>query len=1487
MQDYCFVIAQHLSPHHVSLLTTLLARETTMPVVQVDGRADVLGGVVYVTPPGRNIIYEQNRFVLQPTMERGPKPSIDTLLFSLAASAPTRSLAVILSGSGSDGSLGCRQLKSAGGAVIVQDPKTAKYPSMPQAALSAATVDTVLPAEQIGAYLNQRGPAVMADPAPHTRSEFGQILERINVSTNIDFRGYKPNTITRRIQQRLVATRCSSYAAYLRFLDEHHEEIQQLAHNCLISVTAFFRDPLAFDTLMAAVKERYTQVVSDPFRVWVPGCATGEEAYTLAMALTQALPHRRVQIFATDLDEAAISFGRKGIYAAPAMKEVPLEFSAQYFFESAHGFQVDRRIREKVVFARHDLLRDPLFLNIDLVSCRNLLIYLQPHLQEEVIRKFHHSLNPGGLLFLGRSESIQSESFEVIDRRWRLFFNGPMAELERRLPVTRDWGGSATPTASTGVAEAAVGSPLRQILIDHFAPGSVLIDESFRILESFGGVNRYLSVPEGKVTLTLPNMLPKAVGAALRPLLQRAARSGNTLRSTSRPFEIAGKLCRLETAVVPLRPVGTGRQFVVAFRELPALVKAKEVHAEPPADSESQVRELEQELQATRESLQATVEELETSNEELQALNEEMQASNEELQATNEELHASNEELQATNEELLTVNEELEQKSLELAFLIEDLENIENSIDSPLLVADARGLLRHMNEDARRLLGLTADQLGGPVIIPNDAGFAAQLAARIQTVISSGQSAEIRQEINSCHYRVRLRPYQGRHKAHSGVVIVFHDVTSLVKINGRLRRSESRLRGTTEWRQATFNAVPTELAVLDAHGKIVEVNDAWRRFAEQNQLAGSNRGIDLNYLDICEQSAKRGVLDAARVAEGLRRVLLGSEPHFSMYYRCPSPEEMRWFLCVISPLGTKRPGGALVTHLDVTEHLRRDGHLVRQLSVLEATPCALFIIDADARVDWANNAYLNLTGFTLTELAQQPASNLEAPGNTVSITSLLGKVQLTGESIPAEVTLRSKSGRTFVAQQTLTPVPAYNTEPTHYLVTLVDITEQKVAQNQMLYIAGHDELTGLLNRKSFLAKLDEAIQRQSAPDGAVALLFMDLDRFKDTNDAFGHLVGDQILTEAAQRFRQATNGLTTLARFGGDEFVLFVEPPLAAESETLIEQILLSFSRPFFLDSRPLQVTLSIGVAVFPNDAKSGAELLRNADLAMYRAKADGRRGFRRFDHRLEAEIRDRVLIQRDLARAISLKDLSIALQPQVDLQTGAIIGAEALLRWRHNLALDIPISKVISIAEESGLILSIGQWVIRESVAELQRWRSFGHDLNLSVNLSPVQFHQQDVFAILMENLRNCGVPPRCLKVEITETVLLHRSTRVREVLHALHGAGVGIHLDDFGTGYSSLSYLQHFPIEAVKIDSSFLAGVGHDRHNEAIVDGIVKLAHSLRIQVIAEGVENAIQVTFLNQAGCDTVQGYFYSPPLPPQSFLDYLDTRAPRTGRAAAGS
>lgn len=1456
-QGYCYVIAQHLSPHHASRLATLLARETQLPVSQVEHLAEVRGGVIYVTPPSRNILFDDNRFQLQPTIARGQKPSIDSLLFSLAVQAPTRSIGIILSGSGSDGSLGARQLKIAGGTVIVQDPRTAKYPAMPQAAIAATTVDAILPPGQMGDYLTKRGAIPLDTPAPHSRSELDQILERINLSTNIDFRGYKANTIARRIQQRLAATRCTSYADYLRLLDEDHDEIQKLAQNCLIPVTSFFRDPPAFDSLLAALKERHSQPTLEPFRVWVPGCATGEEAYSLAIALSHALPHRRLQIFATDLDEAAIAFGRKATYAAPSVKDVPAEFAARHFVESVNGYQLHRRIRDRVVFARHDLLRDPLFLNIDLVSCRNLLIYLQSHLQEEIIRKFQHALNPGGILFLGRSETIPSDAFETIDRRWRIFVNRPIADLERRLPVTRVWGAGDRPAESSGPTESAAANLLRQILVDEFAPRAVLIDETFRILETFGGVNRYLSVPDGKVTLTLTSMLPKPVGTALRSLVHRSARNSQTLRSTSRPFELAGTFCRLETIVVPLPQTDPVRQFVVAFRELAAPVDAKESVADSVAEGQSHVRELEQELQATRESLRAAVEELVTSNEELQA----------------------------ANEELLTVNEEMETKSLELSFLIEDLENIENSIDSPLLVADARGFLRHMNEDARRLFGLTTNQLGGPLIIPNDAGFAARLTARIQSVIGSGQAVEFRQALNSCHYRVRLRPYQGRHKAHLGVVIVFHDVTSLVKSNERLRRSDTRLRTTTEWRQATFNAMPAELAILDAHGQIIEVNDAWRQFADQHGFIGSNCGVGSNYLEVCEQLARHGARDAAVVAEGLRRVLLGSEPLFSFHYPCHSPADARWFLCIISPLGAQRPGGVVVSHVNATGHILRDAQLSRQIAVLHTTPNAMFIVDAEGRIDWANSAYLELTGYSLIELVKQYPSLLEAPGNTVPFAGLLSQSRLTGESILAEMTLRSKAGRTFTAQQTLTLIPAPAGLSSHFLVTLVDITEQKLTQTKMLYIAGHDELTGLLNRKSFLAKLDQAILWQAAAEGAVALLFVDLDRFKDTNDALGHLVGDQILVETAQRLRQATDGAGTLARFGGDEFVLFVEPPSAVETEVLIERILLSFSRPFVLDGRPLQITVSIGVAVFPHDANSGPDLVRNADLAMYRVKADGRRGFRRFDRRLEAEIRDRVLIQSDLSRALTSKDLSIVLQPQIDLQTGTIIGAEALLRWRHDLTFEIPISKVIAIAEESGLILAIGQWVIQESIAELQRWRSAGYDLHLSVNLSPVQFHQQDVFAIIMANLQAFGVPPRCLKVEITETVLLHRSARVREVLHALHGAGVGIHLDDFGTGYSSLSYLQQFPIEAVKIDSSFLSGVGQDRHNEAIVEGIVKLAHSLHIQAIAEGVENSTQVAFLNQSGCDTVQGYFYSPPLTAKRFVEFLESQPPRTYRANA--
>jgi two-component system, chemotaxis family, CheB/CheR fusion protein len=1476
---FSYVVAQHLAPQHSSMLTDLLARETTMSVRQLDSDVMMEPATIFVTAPNTNVIYRDGYLRLVQPNDRGPKPSVDALLESLANEIPDRSVAVILSGSGSDGSRGVRALKTAGGFVVSQDPRTAKYSGMPQAAIATGLVDAVLPPEEIGPYLlrlreYQDSPKSRSAPRRRT-SEVDQILEKINLATNIDFRGYKQNTISRRIQQRLLATRCQNLREYISLLDENHEEVQNLAQNCLISVTSFFRDQFAFDAIAERVRTHLAKPTTDPIRVWVPGCATGEEVYSLSIVLASNLPGRRVQIFGTDLDDNAIAFARKGLYPTASTAGLPPEITSRYFLETTSGFQVERAVRDSVVFARHDLLRDPLFLNLDIISCRNLLIYLKPALQEEVMRKFHYALNSNGLLFLGRSENPAGEYFDCLDRKARIFTNRAHSEGERRLPVTRDWTSfDRNPSGSNGDSPTTSATFLQSILVNQFAPPSVLINEDYRLLEAYGDIGRYLFLQEGKPQFTLLAMAPKAVAGSLRAQIQRTLKQKKPTHGVPRKVTLGGVERVLQINVYPADRPTQERLFVVSFVESPVHPENHVVDAPPTAEAESQMRELERELHATREQLQAVVEELETSNEELQALNEELQSSNEELQASNEELHASNEELQSTNEELLTVNEELEHKSIELAFSIEDLENIQNSLDSPLLVVDSRGYLRHINEDARHLLGLTSDNLGGPISIPHETTLATQLASRAQKTSANSGVSEFKTVINHRHFRVCVRPYHGRHKATRGAVIVFHEISSMVQIHDKLRRADTRHRVLSARQDATINALAAHMAVVDSKGVIVSTNSAWRRFAQSNGYVGKRYGLGSNYIAISEAAARDGVPGAAAAAEALTSVLNGSVSIRTFEYPCHSPSENRWFRCTVTAINAPKAGGAVILHVDITDQIQKDQKINRQITALDSVANAIFITDAEGRIDWANQAFLRLSGYSASDLHLQSPSLLDPPGSRSSFNIALADSRRTGRPSTSEVTLLSKSGTPHTVLQTITPIAGPESEWTHFVVTHEDVTEQRLVEARMRFIAEHDALTGLWNRESFVSRLNHAIGRHTA--GALAVFFVDLDRFKDTNDTLGHLMGDQILQEIANRLRSLLPDHAVLARFGGDEFVFFLEA--AADSldvDFLVDRLLSGFARPFEIESRPILISASIGVALHPQDGATADDLLRNSDLAMYRAKADGRRGYRFYDQRLESETKERVAIERDLSRALASRELSVAFQPQLDIRSNSIVGAESLLRWD---AKPFPIGKVISVAEESGLIINIGQWVVRESLHQLQRWISLGHPgLRISVNLSAVQFNQQDVFGIVMEMLTALNLPPSCLKAEITETVLLNRSTRVKQTLHALHGAGIGLVLDDFGTGYSSLTYLQQFPIESVKIDASFLRGIGRDGNDEAIVKGIIKLAHSLGQQVVAEGVETQQQLAFLRDCECDLAQGFLFSAALPAPDFEHYLTAAA----------
>ncbi|MFN7920011.1 MAG: EAL domain-containing protein [Bryobacteraceae bacterium] len=1470
---FAYILAQHLSPHHTSMLRVLLARDSALPVSEAADGVAIAAGNIYVTPPNSNVLVTDGHIVLRTASEQGSKPSVDLLFQSLARECGPSAIAVILSGSGTDGSRGVRAVKSAGGHVIVQTPPSAKFTGMPQAAVDSGCADVILQPEEIGPHLARLAstePEHSPVPSPEE-----SVNQRVFAETGIDLAAYKPKTVRRRLRQRMSITGAGTIAEYAALLEQKPEEIGRLARTCLVSVTSFFRDSEAFSRLGEILVQSSPPGFRLPvLRVWVPGCSGGQEAFSLAILLDTVLPERKVQVFATEPSDEDIAKARRALFSAEEVASVPPDLLEKYFRPSASGYQVDKRIRDRVVFAKHNLLRDPIFLNLDLISCRNLLIYFKPEVQQDALRKFHMALRKGGVLFLGKSEHANLQGFEAADRSNRIYVNMEPTEGERRNALVRGWM-PPEPPARTETPKAEI-SALGQTLLDHCTPAAVLVDANLRVIETSGDVSRYLTLKPGRADLSLPAMAPKEIASGLRAQIFRCQRLGVPTRGIERAVSGPNGPFSLRTEVIPAAGrTPAGEAFVVTFQEPPAAAARRKPSAQ--ADDHT-VADLERQLSTAHESLHSMVEQLETANEELQTLNQELQSANEEMQASNEELQASNEEIQSTNEELVTVNDELESKSSELVRLLEDFQEIQDSIDSPILVLDGDGNIRYLNREATARLGITPAMIGARLTIPSQPRLTSSLKARVARV-RDGSPSDMLTGIGDRRYHIRLRPQRGQKSTGPyGQVIHFQDVTELHRMVGRNRRAETRLRELVSSHKAVFDSIPAHVAVLDARGVIVAVNQAWIRFGAAEGLPGAESCVGLDYLRVCDAATGPDAQGAHEVAAGIRAVLAGATDLFTHDYPCHAPNERRWFQCQVAQYTHAGVRGAVVTHINVTPEMKLREELARQAAALHSSVNAILILDTQGRIDWANESLARMSGFEIPDLIGKTPDVLEASASSGSLQRMTEACRKDGRAQDGEARMRSKGGEEYTVRQSATPILDAAGKISHIVVVQEDITQHKRTQQQMVYLAEHDDLTGLKNRKSFLECLHEAIGRHARTGGRMAVLFLDLDRFKDTNDTLGHMIGDRILVEIAARLRSCLRESDTLARFGGDEFVVLVEQLAEKERVMLVvERILNSFNRPLEIEGRTIFLTSSVGVTVFPDDGATAEILLRNADMAMYRAKAEGRRGYRLYDQKLESEISQRFNIERELNRALGTSDIWLAYQPQIDLRSGAVIGAECLFRWNGCAAHDIAVGRVISIAEESGAILPIGQWVLREAIQQLRRWQDKGISLRMSVNLSAVQFHQQDVFGIVTDCLGTHGLPPKALKAEITESALLHRSVRVREMLHALHGAGIGLILDDFGTGYSSLSYLQSFPIEAVKIDSSFLSGVGRNKNDEAIVRGIIQMAHSLGQSVIAEGVETEEQLDFLRQCQCDYAQGFLLARPLPPAEFEAFLGERA----------
>ncbi len=688
--------------------------------------------------------------------------------------------------------------------------------------------------------------------------------------------------------------------------------------------------------------------------------------------------------------------------------------------------------------------------------------------------------------------------------------------------------------------------------------------------------------------------------------------------------------------------------------------------------------------------------------------------------------------------------------------------------------------------------------------------------------------------------------------------------------SGHALRSIGTVQDITEQKQAeerlrlmdyAMASAMTAVAMSDAEGRLTYVNDAFLRLWELPERAA-----------VIGSSA----LDYWASPESAREVInrLGRDLHWSGELEARTatgtPFTVRCDASLVRDEGG-RPLCMMATFLDLTERKRAEADLRLAASVFANTHEGVIITDAEGRILDVNQAFTDITGYPRGEVIGRNPRLWKSQHHDAAFYAALWEALNRGGSWQGEIWNRRRNGEAFPVLQTISAVRDANGALTHYVSVFSDISGIKDTQAQLAYLAQHDPLTDLPNRLLYHDRLDQALRRAEREGQSLAVLFMDLDRFKHINDSLGHAVGDQLLQEVASRLRQALRKEDTVARMGGDEFIILVEH-LHGEQDAaqLAGKLLQTLASPYMIGGHELYITTSIGISLYPHDGISAEALVSNADAAMYRAKHEGRDTYQFYTQTLTAAALERVHLEAELRRAIEAEELSVHYQPQVDLATGRLVGAEALVRWRHRDWGDIPPDRFLPTAIDTGLILPLGEWVLRQACRQAKAWRDAGLTLeNIAVNVAGPQILRSDFVATVRRALADSGLAAEHLELEVTEGFIMDQSGKAVAVLEELGRMGVDLSIDDFGTGYSSLAYLKRLPIDTLKVDRSFVRDLPGDEEDAAIAGAVVALGHSLGLRVIAEGVETPEQAVFLLGLGCDEAQGYFYGRPMPAAEF------------------
>ena len=894
-----FVLVQHLAPDHKSILSELVRRYTRMQVYEVEDGMEVRPNCTYIIPPNRDMAFLNGTLqLLEQTSPRGIRLPIDFFFRSLAQDQRERAICIVLSGTGSAGTLGVRAIKNEGGMVMAQNPDSSEFDGMPRSAIATGLVDYVLPSAEMPAQLIAyvahafgKRPRPISPPAPKAEDALKKICVLLRAQTGHDFSLYKQNTMVRRVERRMAVHQIDRLDRYVRYLQQNPAEGEALFRDLLIGVTSFFRDSEAFKALEEKVIPQLFagKPAGAVIRVWSPGCSTGEEAYSLAILLQERLEAMKqtfkVQVFATDIDSRAINAARAGVYPAGIAADVTPERLARFFSHDPDGgvYRIQKGIRDLLVLSEQDVIKDPPFSKLDLISCRNLLIYMGAELQKELIPLFHYALNPGGALFLGTSETVGEflDLFAPLDRKWKLYQRKAEAQgahrpaLRRFIPpLTKDGAAPGPAKAERGeVSKAPLRELAEQALIHEYTPASVVVNERGDILYIHGRTGKYLEPAPGDAGMNIARMAREGLRRELATALHKVAARKETARYPGLRVKTNGDFINVNLTIRPLsagpldpatgsghvgdkgRPEATAAPglFLVSFEDAPAAkVRSRKAGGrgvgagDQPADSDAQVAALEQELRTKEEQLQTTIEEMETSSEELKSSSEEMQSVNEELQSTNEELETS-------KEELGTVNTELQQKVSELSWANNDMNNLLDGTGVGTVFVDHHLCIRRFTPPATQLINLIQTDVGRPVghIVSNLVGYD-RLSEDTQAILDTLIPKELEVQTRAGDwYLMRIRPYRTLENVIEGAVLTFFDVTEMKKAREALREVEALRRLAVVVRDA-YDAV----TVQDLEGRIL----AWNPAAERIYGWSEAEALAMNIRDLIPESQREEAL---------------------------------------------------------------------------------------------------------------------------------------------------------------------------------------------------------------------------------------------------------------------------------------------------------------------------------------------------------------------------------------------------------------------------------------------------------------------------------------------------------------------------------------------------------------------------------------------------------------------------------------------------